>query len=157
MSTSVDFLRWFDPTGAHNLVAIAPDTRAVCGVTIPPGEWPKAEAFIEKWNGKRNLYWSVNEPKPGSPDDKLKESDIATIRAVYADVDPKPWELVNDSEGMASGDVTDLWREFGALAGAAKAVVASGSSQQIQTAAKTLAETRKRLFGMLAEDADTDR
>lgn len=78
-------------------------------------------------------------------------------RTAADDVDPKPWELVNDSEGMASGDVTDLWREFGALAGAAKAVVASGSSQQIQTAAKTLAETRKRLFGMLAEDADTDR
>ena len=78
-------------------------------------------------------------------------------RTAAADVDPKPWELVNDSEGMASGDVTDLWREFGALAGAAKAVMASGSSQQIQTAAKALAETRKRLFGMLAEDADTDR
>lgn len=93
MSTAVDFLRSFDQTGWHNLVAIAPDTRAICGVTIPPGEWSKAEAFVEKWNGKRNLYWSVNEPRPNATDDKLKESDIAAVRAVYADVDPKPGDL----------------------------------------------------------------
>jgi hypothetical protein len=93
MTIAVDFLRQFDPTGWHNLVAIAPDTRAICGVTIPPGEWSKAEAFVEKWNGKRNLYWSVNEPKLDAPDAKLGEADIAAIRAVYADVDPKPGDL----------------------------------------------------------------
>ncbi|NLH70676.1 MAG: helix-turn-helix transcriptional regulator [Brooklawnia sp.] len=77
-------------------------------------------------------------------------------RTAAAEVDPKPWDLVNDSADTASGDVPDLWREFGALATAAKAVMVSGSSQQVKAATKALAETRKRLFGILADDGDFD-
>lgn len=93
MSAAVDFLKGFDPDGWHNLVAIEPETRAIRGVTLAPGEWAKAEAFIERFNGKWNLYFSVNEPKPGSRDTKLGGDDIAAIRAVYSDVDPEAGDL----------------------------------------------------------------
>ena len=97
MSTAIDFLKAFDPSGWHNLVAIKPDpTPGVdepVGVTIAPGEWAKAEAFVADHEGRNNLYFSVNEPKPHAPNKKLKKTDIATIRAIYADVDPGPGDL----------------------------------------------------------------
>jgi len=97
MSTAIDFLKAFDPDGWHNLVAIKPDpipdVDEPVGVTIAPGQWDKAEAFVAAHEGKNNLYFSVNEPKPNSPDKKLKKINIGNIRAIYADVDPGPGDL----------------------------------------------------------------
>ena len=80
MISPIDFLKSLDPNGWHNLVAIKPDAvRGVdkpIGVTISPGNWSAAEAFVEQWNGKRNLYFSVNEPLPNSPDKKLNKENI---------------------------------------------------------------------------------
>ena len=61
---AVNFLSHFRPDGMHNIVAIDPASEAVTGITRPNGH-PDIEAFIEKHNGKRNLYYSVNEPKAG--------------------------------------------------------------------------------------------
>lgn len=97
MISPIDFLKSLDPNGWHNLVAIKPGAvRGVdypVGVTIAPGEWAKAETFIEKWNGVHNLYFSVNEPRPHAPNKKLDKDDIAHIRAIYSDVDPQEGNL----------------------------------------------------------------
>lgn len=85
---AVNFLRHFRQDGLHNIVAIDPVSEAVSAISRPIGS-PDIEAFIEKHNGKRNLYYSVNEPKPDAPDDKLKKHDIAKINAVWLDADPK--------------------------------------------------------------------
>lgn len=100
---AVNFLRHFRSEGYHNIVAIDPQSEAVTGITRPIGH-PDIEAFIERNNGRRNLYYSVNEPFPplpsGSsvkpdttrqyaPDDKLKKHHIAKIHGVWLDADPK--------------------------------------------------------------------
>lgn len=85
---AIQFLKSFDTTGWHNLVAIHPDSRDVEGKTFRPGSWTEMERWIESWQGKRNIYFSANEPIPGSPDTKLNKKNIGRIRAVYIDVDP---------------------------------------------------------------------
>ena len=85
---AIAFLRLLDPDGRHNLVAIDPNTRDVAGITIEPGDWPAARSFVAAHNGRRNVYVSMNEPRPGAPHDKLGKDQIASIRCVYADLDP---------------------------------------------------------------------
>lgn len=85
---AANFLQHFRQSGFHNLVAIDPVSEAITGITRPTGH-PDLVAFIEKHNGKRNLYYSVNEPKPDAPDDKLKKHHIAKIHGVWLDADPK--------------------------------------------------------------------
>lgn len=93
---AASFLKHFRAEGYHNLVAIDPVSEAVTGITRP-SQHPDLIAFIEKYNGKRNLYYSVNEPKPNAPDDKLKKHDIAKVHGVWLDADPKK-DLPLDSE-----------------------------------------------------------
>lgn len=85
---AANFLKHFRSGGYHNLVAIDPVSEAVIGITRPNGH-PDIDAFIEKHNGKRNLYYSVNEPRSDAPDDKLKKHHIAKIHGVWLDADPK--------------------------------------------------------------------
>ncbi len=85
---AVSFLNHFRQTGLHNIVAIDPVSEAVTGITRPNGH-PDIVAFIDRYNGVRNLYYSVNEPKPDAPDDKLKKHDIGKIHGVWLDADPK--------------------------------------------------------------------
>ncbi|WP_137390848.1 AAA family ATPase [Rhodoligotrophos defluvii] len=92
VTKAVAHLKLLDPTGWHNLVAIDPDEGnridRVIGRTFPPNSWDQIAAWIKKWLGKRNIYYSANEPKPHARHTKLLKSEIANIRCLYADVDP---------------------------------------------------------------------
>jgi hypothetical protein len=85
---AIDFLQWYRPTGIINIVAIPQEGGRPVGITREIGD-PGVEAFIQEHNGKNNLYFMPNEPKPGSPDKKLSEDDVALVHAVYSDVDPQ--------------------------------------------------------------------
>lgn len=85
----IGFLKLLDPNGWHNLVRIDPDTGEIFGKTFAPGSWAEIAKWVNTHNGKWNLYFTANEPKPNSPDKKLKKQDIAFIRALTIDVDPE--------------------------------------------------------------------
>lgn len=85
---AVSFLNHFRSSGLHNVVAIDPVSEAVTGITRPNGH-PDITAFIERNNGNRNLYYTVNEPKEGAPDSKLTKQHIGKIHGVWLDADPK--------------------------------------------------------------------
>ncbi|MCE1177964.1 MAG: PadR family transcriptional regulator [Micrococcales bacterium] len=81
-------------------------------------------------------------------------------RTAAAEIETPPWDAVNeqhaprDAEGAAG-----FQEEFGRLAMAARAVGMSGTPAQVKAATDLVAETRRRLFGLLAEDeraGDTD-
>ncbi|MCG6115874.1 MAG: DUF3987 domain-containing protein [Mesorhizobium sp.] len=98
---AAEFLLDFDRTGRHNIVAMDAETKALTGRTFEPGDFDVMFRFIEEWNGKRNLYFSVNEPREGAPHDKLAKSDIAFARAVHADIDPAAGTDLEEARAQA--------------------------------------------------------
>lgn len=85
---AVEFLRLLDPHGRHHLSAIDPDTGAIESRAFGVAEWDAIRNWIEHRNGKRNLYYSVNEPIANAPHSKLSKAHIATARAIHVDIDP---------------------------------------------------------------------
>lgn len=89
-SEAVRFLEWLDPTGLHNLVALDPTGAAAPeAITVHLGfEREDAEGFINRHNGKRNLYFSINAPRVDArKDTKLRRDEIGAVRAFHVDID----------------------------------------------------------------------
>ncbi|AWN47530.1 hypothetical protein DK419_15450 [Methylobacterium terrae] len=85
---AIAFLKLIDPIGRHHLDAFHPETNATEGRTFEPEAWDEIADWIRPRIGQRNLYFSVNEPKPGAPHKKLTKADIVAIRCVFVDADP---------------------------------------------------------------------
>ncbi|MEW9838008.1 AAA family ATPase [Mesorhizobium marinum] len=88
--SAVSFLEAFDADGWHNLVALDPSHdhgAPVDARTFAPGEFDAIAKWVDERDGRFNLYFTANEPKPGSRNKKLSKDDIGAIRAVYADID----------------------------------------------------------------------
>jgi hypothetical protein len=88
-TVAIQFLTALDADGAHNLVSIHPETGITEGKTFPPGSWGEIAEWIDARDGKRNLYFTPNEPRPDAPDKKLEKRDVVHIRAIFADLDPQ--------------------------------------------------------------------
>lgn len=89
---AVAFLQAFDCDGWHNLVAIDPSgSTPPVARTFPPHSFAEIVDWVNRHNGVRNLYFSVNEPAPNARrSSKLRKDEIAAIRAIYTDIDPRP-------------------------------------------------------------------
>ena len=85
---SLAFLKKLRPGGPWVLTAIVPDglTTTITAQTV--GD---AETFIRKYDGKRNLYYSVN-PTRTAVSKKAAKTDIAAIEYALADLDPADGE-----------------------------------------------------------------
>lgn len=83
----IDFLKAFDASGRHHLVAIHPNSGHVTGRLFGPGRWEDMQKWVDA-HETHNLYFTVNEPTPDAPNTKLRKDHITNIRAVFADVDP---------------------------------------------------------------------
>jgi hypothetical protein len=78
------FLKQLRPQGPWTLTAIIPDgPTATCTFKV----LDKAAVFIRKYNGNRNLYYSLNPTKPGL-NTKVGKEDITAIEYLHADLDP---------------------------------------------------------------------
>jgi len=86
---AIDFLEALRPGGPWLLTAINPDNESILSKTMHGLD--AAEAFVNKWNRKRNLYYSVN-PTRTALNKKAAKTDIAAIEYALADLDP------NDNE-----------------------------------------------------------
>lgn len=86
-SEAIEFLQWLDETGRHNLVALDP-TGKEPPAAILTERLDVAQRFVQEWNGKRNLYFSINEPAvTARPDTKLRRDEIGAVRAFHVDID----------------------------------------------------------------------
>ncbi|MCI1002925.1 DUF3987 domain-containing protein [Ochrobactrum sp. C6C9] len=90
---AVSFLKKLDPTGRHNIVRIEIDRtgnakHAPRGRTFEPGQWDAIRGYLADGYGRDNYYFSLNEPRPNSPNGKLSKADISGVRALCVDVDP---------------------------------------------------------------------
>ncbi len=78
-------------------------------------------------------------------------------REAAAAVEDKPWEMVNEAvAGWNPDQIRVLWKELGGLAGALKEITRSGDAAQIEAASRLVADTRRKLYGLLAADSSDD-
>ena len=85
---TVEFLEQLRPGGPWVLTAILPDGPTETTTAHSASE---VVAFVIKYNGIRNLYYSVN-PTRGAVAKKAAKTDIAAIEYLLADLDPKAGE-----------------------------------------------------------------
>lgn len=78
-----------DDSGYINIVAIDPHSGDLTAITSEVSARSVFE-FIERNNGKRNIYYMVNTPFASAPDTKLKKGHVEFINAVWLDADPRP-------------------------------------------------------------------
>jgi hypothetical protein len=85
-----EHLRRIDATGIHQLAAINSDTDIKAFVTfrLEPEGIHRATAFLHRYGGSCNIYYSANEVRADLGDKRAKKADIANIRMIGADLDP---------------------------------------------------------------------
>jgi len=83
------FLSWLRPEGPWVLTAINPEAKGIETRTLAT-ESDVAE-FIAKFEGKRNLYYSLN-PTKTAMTSKASKADIARVEFLHADLDPEDAE-----------------------------------------------------------------
>lgn len=70
-------------------------------------------------------------------------------------IEQTPWDLVNERLGGFNPDrMKALWTEFGLTAGALKEFSRAATPDQVDAATKLVAETRRKLYGLLAAAGD---
>lgn len=78
-----------------------------------------------------------------------------TGRQAAEEVTTKPWDVINDAVADLTPDqMRAMWKEFTTLAGALKELTRSGNAQHLEAATKLLAETRRKLYALLAAEED---
>jgi len=80
---ALDFLKHWQPGGPWVLSAIEPDGPIQ---TRTFHDFFSAKRWIERWQGKRNLYFSVNTPKSDLAK-KATKTDIGKLNALHVDLD----------------------------------------------------------------------
>ena len=85
------FLRAMRHDGRCVVSAIAPDGGGIETRTFELDPPERLRAWLERWNGKRNLYWTPNTVKADAdPNNKPSEADIEWVDMLYVDADPRP-------------------------------------------------------------------
>ena len=93
--SAINFLTQLRPSGPWVLSAIGPDDKKIETTTVRTPE--EGDEFIRRYNGKRNLYYSVN-PTRRHLDSKAAKTDIAAIEYMLADLDPSKGESSQDAK-----------------------------------------------------------
>jgi len=94
-SATIEFLEKLRPGGPWVLTSIHPDKEWI--TTITANTAAGVAAFVKQWDGKRNLYYSVN-PTRAAMTIKASKPDIAAIEYLLADLDPKEGETAEDAK-----------------------------------------------------------
>jgi hypothetical protein len=93
-NVAADFLEQLRPGGPWVLTAIIPDGITT---TITAKNADAVRKFVRKYNGERNLYYSVN-PTRTAMTKKAAKKDIAAIEYLLADLDPEDNETPADAK-----------------------------------------------------------
>jgi AAA domain len=120
VSEPVRFLELLRPNGPWVLTAISTDGDIIGKTARTAAE---VDAFVNEYNGKRNLYYSVN-PTTGAVFKKAAKTDIAAIEYSLADLDPASGETSEAAKTRYLGQLN------GTFEPSPSAVVDSGNGIQ---------------------------
>lgn len=85
---AIEFLRWMQPEGPWALSAINPAKVGSETATFYPGDVEKLTNWLSSRNGKRNLYFHVNEVD-GPLQSKASKERMRAAHWLHVDVDPR--------------------------------------------------------------------
>ncbi len=97
---AIEFLKEFYPKGPYVLTSIDPDKKGIETRTFMGDQTEALTAWLDKWNGVRNIYFSEAEPlRPMSK--KCERTDIRRVWYLHVDVDPRAGEDLEDEQARA--------------------------------------------------------
>ncbi len=96
---AIDFLERFCPGGPWLLNAINPSTKggSLVGKTFTWEQVEEMTEWIEGFQGKRNLYFTVN-PRMMAIDNKAGRKQIKELAWLHVDIDPRAGENIDDEK-----------------------------------------------------------
>jgi hypothetical protein len=87
---AVDFILGRPGFERHELCAMTPDVEGLEGATFLPGERDRMAAWIDARQGKKNIYFAINECRADAPrDTKPSKEDIGWLHKIGLDLDEK--------------------------------------------------------------------
>ena len=92
-AAAVSFLKLVYPDGPWVLTAIRTDRKAIDTKTFRPSTEDDLLAWLNAYNGERNIYWSTN-PPVRDLSKKAEREDIKEVAYLHVDIDPRPGEDV---------------------------------------------------------------
>lgn len=99
-SASIEFLRAFHPEGPWTLTSIDPDRKSISTATFYPATEPACTAWLERFIGSRNIYFSVNPPLRDLSK-KAEREDIRAMDYLHVDIDPRAGEDIEAEQQRA--------------------------------------------------------
>jgi len=103
---AVAFLRAFEPEGPWVLTAIRLDKKALDTKTFTPADESALTHWLDERNGRWNIYFHVNRPTRALTK-KAEREDIAEVRWLHVDIDPRAGEDMEEERARALGLLTD--------------------------------------------------
>lgn len=104
-NAALSFLERLYPEGPWVLTSIETDRKGIATATFGPATRDDAWAWVEGFNGRRNIYFSVNPPtRPLTK--KAEREDIKEVAYLHVDIDPRAGEDVAQEQERALGLLT---------------------------------------------------
>jgi len=104
-AAAVEFLLKFYPKGPWVLTSIDPSKKGIETKTFTLEQIEPLTEWIDKWNGKRNIYFSEAEPiRPVTK--KMERIDVRRVWYLHVDVDPRAGEDLEEEQKRALELVT---------------------------------------------------
>jgi hypothetical protein len=85
--SAIEFLRWAQPGGPWTLTAIPPDDGRTTTRTFLSDNEAGLLEWLAGFNGKQNVYWTINRLR-GPATSKPKKEDVDALLFLHVDVDP---------------------------------------------------------------------
>ena len=108
---SIDFLKKFYPKGPWLLTAISTDRKGVDTKVFGPNTESACFKYLEKYNGDRNIYFTVNRPNNAflTRDNikKPQKEDMFEARWLHVDIDPAEGQDIKEERERLLSALTD--------------------------------------------------
>lgn len=103
---AVEFLLKWLPEGPWVLTAIQTDRKSIDTRTFRPSQRGALSEWLQRHNGKDNIYFHVNPPTRDLTK-KADREDIASLSWLHVDIDPRAGEDLEEERRRALGLLTD--------------------------------------------------
>ncbi len=107
MTAAIDFLKLLYPDGVWLLTSIALDRRSIDTKCFGPSTETQCEAWIAQYEGKRNIYFAVNNPIDPNARKKASKEQVKEVAYFHVDIDYRAGEDLGAEKARILSLLTD--------------------------------------------------